>query len=137
MVGTHDATSSVAHLDSVALLADECKVGHECKIEADGTGIRAALLTSLRSDKNPGVRLKALEGLQPYIAQDDKVRDAVLQSLLSDASASVRTRAISMLEPVDSDTSVRQALRTVSTTDTNPYIRTVSTQVLAGASSLQ
>jgi hypothetical protein len=42
-----------------------------------------------------------------------------------------------MLEPVDSDTSVRQALRTVSTTDNNPYIRTVSTQVLAGTSSLQ
>jgi hypothetical protein len=137
MIGAHDATTSVAHLDSVALLADECRIGHECKIEADGTGIRAALLTSLRTDKNPGVRLKALEGLQPYIAQDDKVRDAVLQSLLSDANASVRTRAISMLEPVDSDTSVRQALRTVSTRDDNPYIRTVSTQVLAGASTLQ
>jgi hypothetical protein len=137
MVGTHDATTSVAHLDSVALLADECRVGHECKVESDGTGIRAALLTSLRTDKNPGVRLKALEGLQPYVAQDDKVRDAVLQALLSDASATVRTRAISMLEPVDSDTSVRQALRTVSTRDENPYIRTVSTQVLAGASSLQ
>jgi hypothetical protein len=137
MVATHDATTNVVRVDSVALLADECKIGHECKIEADGTGIRAALLTSLRTDKNPGVRLKALEGLEPYIAQDDKVRDAVLQSLLSDSSASVRTRAISMLEPVDSDMSVRQALRTVSTRDENPYIRTVSTKVLAGASSLQ
>lgn len=137
LVATHDATTNIVRVDSVALLADECKVGHECKVEADGTGIRAALLTSLHTDKNPGVRLKALEGLQPYVAQDDKVRDAVLQSLLSDSSASVRTRAISMLQPVDSDTSVRQALRTVSTTDSNPYIRTVSTQVLAGASSLQ
>jgi hypothetical protein len=137
MVGTHDATTNVVRVSSVELLADECKVGHECRVEADGSGIRAALLTSLRTDKSPGVRLKALEGLQPYVAQDDKVRDAVLQALLSDSNAGVRTRAISMLEPVDSDMSVRQALRTVSTRDDNPYIRTVSTQVLAGASTLQ
>ena len=42
-----------------------------------------------------------------------------------------------MLEPVQSDTSVRQVLRTVSTMDENPYIRTVSTQALQGSSSIQ
>jgi hypothetical protein len=137
MVGTHAATTNVVRVDSVALLAAECRNGHECKIESDGTGIRAALLTSLRTDRSAGVRLKALEGLQPYITQDDKVRDAVLQSLLTDASSTVRQRAISLLEPVQSDTSVRQVLRTVSTTDENPYIRTVSTEALAGSSSIQ
>ena len=139
----HGATSVrcdrrfVAGASSVALLANECKVGHACKPESDGTGIRAALLTSLHTDKNPGVRLKALEGLQPYVTQDERVRDAVLQALLSDSSATIRTRAISLLEPVQSDTSVRQVLRTVSTTDENPYIRTVSTQALEGSSSIQ
>jgi hypothetical protein len=137
VVGMKAATTPVVRVDSVALLADECRVGHECKVESDGSGIRAALLTSLRTDKNPGVRLKALEGLQPYVTQDDSVRDAVLQALLSDPNATVRTRAISLLEPVQSDTSVRQVLRTVSTTDDNPYIRTVSTQALAGSSSIQ
>jgi hypothetical protein len=137
MVGTRAATTNVVRVDSVALLAAECRIGHECKIESDGTGIRAALLTSLRTDKSAGVRLKALEGLQPYITQDDKVRDAVLQSLLMDSSSTVRQRAISLLEPVQSDTSVRQVLRTVSTTDENPYIRTVSTEALAGSSSIQ
>jgi hypothetical protein len=137
MVGTHAATTNVVRVDSVALLADACKGQHKCKPEGDGTGIRAALLTILRTDKNPGVRLKALDGLEPLIPQDDGVRDAVLQSLLTDTNPAVRTRAISLLEPVDSDTSVRQALRTVSTTDENPYIRTVSTQVLAGTSTLQ
>ncbi len=137
MVGTHAATSNDVRVDSVSYLADECKIGHECKVDADGSGIRAALLTSLRTDKNPGVRVKALEGLQPYVAQDDSVRDAVLQALLTDTSASVRTRAVSLLEPVNSDTSVRQVLRTVSTRDANPYIRTVSTAALAGSSSIQ
>lgn len=137
MMGTHSSDTSAVRVDSVALLADECRLGHSCRIETDGTGIRAALLASLRTDKNPGVRLKALEGLQPYVAQDEHVRDAIAQALLVDASSVVRTRAISILEPVQSDTSVRQVLRTVSTTDDNPYIRTVSTQALQGSASIQ
>jgi hypothetical protein len=137
MVGTRAAADNGVRVDSVALLASECKVGHECKNEDDGAGIQGALLTSLRTDKSPGVRLKALEGLQPYVTKDDKVRDAILQALLNDSNATVRTRAISLLEPVQSDTSVRQVLRTVSATDANPYIRTVSTQALQGSSSIQ
>ncbi len=137
MMGTHSADTNSVRVDSVALLADECKQGHSCRVETDGTGIRATLLASLRTDKNPGVRLKALEGLQPYVAQDEHVRDAVAQALLGDQSSLVRTRAISILEPVQSDTSVRQVLRTVSTSDENPYIRTVSTQALLGSSSIQ
>jgi hypothetical protein len=49
----------------------------------------------------------------------------------------VRTRAISLLQPVESDSSVRQVMRTVSTTDDNPYIRTVSTHALAGTADIQ
>ena len=137
MVGAMASSSNVVHMDSVGLLADECRVGHECVVEADGTGIRNALLTSLRTDKSPAVRLKVLEGLQPYVSQDERVRDAVAQALLTDSSAAVRTKAIAMLEPVQSDTSVRQVLRTVSTTDENPYIRTVSSQALLGSASIQ
>ena len=137
MMGTHSSDTNTVRVDSVALLADECRLGHGCRVETDGTGIRAALLASLRTDRNPGVRLKALEGLQPYVAQDEHVRDAIAQALLVDQSSLVRTRAIALLEPVQSDTSVRQVLRTVSTTDENPYIRTVSTQALQGSSSIQ
>ncbi len=137
MMGTKSATENGVRVDSVALLANECRNGHECKMESDGSGIRTALVNSLRTDKSPSVRMKALEGLQPYVTQDDKVRDAVLTALMTDSSATVRTKAISMLEPVNSDTSVRQVLRTVSTRDENPYIRTVSTQELMGSSSIQ
>ena len=137
MVGTRAATSMIVHTNSVALLANECRVGHECQFDPDGTGVRNALLVSLRSDKNPSVRLKVLEGLQPYVSQDERVRDAVAQALLTDSSSAVRSKAISMLEPVQSDSSVRQVLRTVSTNDDNPYIRTVSTQALRGSASIQ
>jgi hypothetical protein len=137
MVGTHAAENVNVRADSVGMIADECKIGHECKMEPDGSGLRATLLASLRADRNPKVRLKALDGLQPYVSQDSQVRDAVAQVLLTDNSALVRTKAIAILEPVQSDTSVRQVLRTVSTTDENPYIRTVSTEALRGTSSIQ
>ena len=61
----------------------------------------------------------------------------VLEALMHDSNADVRTRAISLLAPVESDSSVRQVMRTVSTTDENPYIRTVSTQALQGTADIQ
>ncbi|SNS31291.1 Putative zinc-finger [Granulicella rosea] len=137
MLGTKAAANNGVRVDSVALLADECRAGKQCTGEDAGSGIRGALLVSLRYDKNPGVREKALEGLQPYIGQDQRVRDAVLDALMHDSNATVRTKAIGMLQPVQSDSSVRQVLRTVSTTDENPYIRTVSTQALQGSASIQ
>ncbi len=127
--------------ESVSLLAHECRAGHQCEGGGDpvrsGQGFREALLVSLRYDKSPQVRLKALEGLQPYVGSDQRVRDVVLESLMRDPSANVRTQAISMLEPVHADSSVRQVLHTVSTQDENPYIRTASMQALEGADGIQ
>jgi hypothetical protein len=132
MLGTKLATDNKVHLDSVALLSNECLVGHQCDGVAAGgdvsADIRGTLLTSLRTDSDAGVRLKALEGLQPYVTSDDRVRDAVTQSLLHDASAQVRGTAVSLLTPVRADTTVRQALRTVSTQDVNPAVRNASFQ---------
>ncbi len=136
MVGTKAAATNVVRMETVALLANECRVGHACKSEDDGA-VRKVLLASLRTDKDPSVRMSALVGLQPYVSQDQQVRDAVSQTLLMDASSEVRRKAISTLEPVQSDASVRQVLRTVSTMDENPYLRTVSTQALMGSSSIQ
>jgi hypothetical protein len=56
---------------------------------------------------------------------------------MHDSSADVRGQAVSMLEPVQADSSVRQALRTVSTQDTNPAIRDASFHVLQGTSDIQ
>jgi len=137
MIATKTPATNAVRTDSVALLANECRTGHQCAGEPDGAGIRSALLVSLRYDKNPNVRLNALEGLQPYVAEDHKVRDAVLEALMHDTSPQVRTRAISLLQPVESDSSVRQVMRTVSTTDENPYIRNVSTHALAGTADIQ
>ena len=131
-------TDNGLRAQSVNLLAEECKAGRRCEHGKEGdTGIRDALLVSLRYDKSPAVRLRALEGLQPYIGEDQKVRDAVLESLMRDSSAEVRTHAIGMLEPVEGDSSVRQVLHTVSTQDENPYIRNASMQALGNVDGIQ
>jgi hypothetical protein len=137
LVGTKAAATNGVRADSVALLANECKEGHACLNGTDGQGIRSALLVSLRYDKNAGVRLKALEGLQRYVGQDQRVRDAMLEALMHDEDPHVRTTAIDMLQPVQADSSVREVLRTVSTQDENPYIRTASFQALQGAPDIQ
>ena len=136
LIGTKAAANNGIRSNSVELLANECRIGHSCVGGGDGS-IRDGLLVSLRYDKSPSVRLAALEGLQPYVAEDQRVRDAVLEALMHDSNAGIRTRAISLLQPVESDSSVRQVMRTVSTTDENPYIRTVSTHVLAGTPDIE
>ena len=137
MMGSAENSASGVRESSVAALVEECKAGHRCQAESDGKGIRNALLVALRYDKNPAVRLKALEGLQPYIAQDKHVRDAVLECLMHDPNASVRAASVGVLPPVQADASVRQVLRTLSTQDANPYIRTASWNVLQGSGDIQ
>jgi hypothetical protein len=137
MMGMRPAATSGVRADSVALISNECKADHNCTIQADGKGIRESLMVSLRYDKDARVRMTALEGLQSLVGKDHRVRDAISEAMLHDPEALVRRAAIEMLVPVQSDSSVRQALRTVSIQDENPYIRTASYQALQGSGDIQ
>lgn len=136
-MGSMDDSVGGVRERSVSLLVSECVAQHSCVLGEDGTGIRSALLVSLRYDKNPADRLKALEGLQPYIAQDKRVRDAVLDLMMHDPNPNVRQAGFHLLPPVQSDSSVRKVLRTLSTQDENPYIRTASFQALQTSGDIQ
>jgi hypothetical protein len=133
MLASENSASAGVRDDSVGLLADECRAGHKCQ----ASGIRDALMVALRYDRNAGVRMKALEGLQPYVSEDMRVRDAVLQALLTDSEPSIRTEAVNILGPVEADTSVQQVLHTVANSDHNPHIRTVSREVLSRVPQIQ
>lgn len=126
MMASEDGATPGIRDNSVGLLAAECRAGHSC----NAAGIRDALMVALRYDKNEGVREKALRGLESYVAQDMRVRDAVLEALLNDSDPRIRSEAITLLEPVEADTTVRQVLSTVATSDQSPQIRNVSRQVL-------
>jgi len=134
MLASQHSSSAGVRGDSVKLLAAECKAGHSCQKAA---GIRDALMVALRYDKNEDVREKALEGLEPYVSEDVRVRDAVLAALMNDGDPRIRTEAINLLTPVEGDTSVRQVLHSVADTDRNPYIQTVSRQVLSREPEIQ
>jgi len=133
MMASENSASPAVRDDSVALLAAECRAGHSCQ----PSGIRDALMVALRYDKSAKVRQKALEGLEPYVAEDIRVRDAVLESLLNDNDPGVRAEAIGLLTPVDADTSVRQVLYSVSNSDQDSQIRDVSRQVLSRVPEIQ
>ena len=126
LVGAQNGVDPDVQQNSVSLLAEECRAGHACP---DGP-VRKALLVALRYDKSPEVRLKALNGLQPYVAEDMHVRDSILEALMRDPDADVRSRAIELLQPVQDDSSVQEVLHTVASEDANPHIRTVSREVL-------
>jgi anti-sigma factor RsiW len=126
MLASENSASAGVRDDSVGLLAAECRAGHSCQ----AAGIRDALMVALRYDRNAGVRLKALDGLEPYVAEDVRVRDAVLEALMNDSDPRVRSQAVSILAPVEGDMSVRQVLHTVANSDQSAQIRTVSREVL-------
>ncbi len=112
--------NSGVRVDSVNLLAQNPEDQH----------VRDALMFALHYDKNPGVRLKALDGLGPYVATDTRVRDAVLEALMGDANPGVRSKAITLLQPVRGDSSVRGVLQKLAQDDKNTFIRTESQRVL-------
>ena len=138
MLASQNASSPVVRNDSVALLASECRAGHGCRTaDVQGSDIREALMVALRYDRSAAVRQKALDGLEPYVGEDMQVRDAVLEALMNDPDAKIRSQAISILQPVEADTSVRQVLSTVATSDANSQIRNASRMVLRRVSEVQ
>ena len=137
LTGTHAAADSNVRANSVSLLADECRAGHACLGGPDPKGIRNQLLVSMLYDEDAGVRLTALQGLQRYVDQDPRVRDAVAEALSRDPNAEVRKQAVATLVPVKTDSAVRQVLRTVSTQDVNPYVRTISYNALQDSADIQ
>jgi hypothetical protein len=133
LLGAQSRLSPDVRAHSVGLLADECLAGHEC---GDGP-VRDALMIALRRDKDAAVRLRALDGLEPYVGEDRKVRDVVVNALMKDPDPKIRIKAVDLLQPVDSDSSVRTALHSVADSDQNPYLRTVSRQMLNGLPEIQ
>lgn len=121
LLATRSNRNSDVRLDSINLL----------KTKAQDNDVRDALVSSLRYDKNPGVRLTALDGLKGYVKDDVHVRDAVLEALLHDSNAGVRSEAIALLDAVKADTSVREALQNLAQHDQNAYIRSQSQRYLA------
>ena len=113
--------NSGVRMDSVDLLTQK----------PDVSQVRDALIYALQYDTNPGVRLKALDGLGSFVKDDVRVRNAVLEALVSDANPGVRTEALRLIEPVKADGSVRGVLMTLAAKDQSQYIKSQARTMLA------
>jgi hypothetical protein len=113
--------NSGVRMDSVDLLTKK----------PDVLQVRDALIYAQQYDTNPGVRLKALDGLGGFVKDDVQVRDAVLQALVSDSNPGVRTEAMRLIEPVKADGSVRGVLMTLAAKDQSQYIKSQARTMLA------
>jgi hypothetical protein len=120
LLGTKNRSNSDVRLGSIGILKDQ----------AQENQVRDVLVSSLRFDPNPGVRLSALGALKSYVKDDVRVRDAVLEALLHDNNPGVRQAAIGLLDPVKADTAVREALRNLAARDQDQFIRTQSQKYL-------
>jgi HEAT repeat protein len=83
--------------------------------------VRRALLQALQHDPNPGVRLKALEGLKQFAAEPD-VRSTLAGVLLADDNPGVRTQAIDLLIQKREEDIVG-VLQELMQKDNNNYVR--------------
>ena len=127
LLASRNQTNSGVRIDSVNLLSQK----------SDENNVREVLMSALRYDKNPGVRLKALEGLKGVIKTDTRVRDAVLEALLHDTNGGVRSEALRVLQPVKADSSVRITLEELARNDKNSYIKLESERMLGSLPQLQ
>jgi hypothetical protein len=127
LLASRSQTNSGVRIDSVNLLSQK----------SDENNVREVLMSALRYDKNPGVRLKALEGLSGVIKTDTRVRDAVLEALLHDTNSGVRSEALHVLQPVKADSSVRITLEELARNDKNAYIKLESERMLGSLPQLQ
>jgi HEAT repeat protein len=91
------------------------------KSRAENDAIRAALVSSLKNDRNPGVRLKALESLRGFEA-DALVRSALLEAAVRDGNPAVRIEAIDQLAK-QRDQVVILTLQQLAERDPNTFIR--------------
>jgi hypothetical protein len=121
LFAAHNNYNSGVRMDSVNLLTRNPEDLHA----------REALAYALRYDSNPGVRIKALSGLGPYVKDDVRVRDAVLEALLNDSNPGIRIQALQLLDPCRADGSVRAVLERLARTDDSKYIRSQAQMMLA------
>jgi hypothetical protein len=127
LLASRNQSNSGVRIDSVNLLSQK----------SDENNVREVLMSALRYDKNPGVRLKALEGLKGVIKTDTRVRDAVLEALMHDTNSGVRAEALRVLQPVKADSSVRITLEELARSDKNAFIKLESERMLGSLPQLQ
>jgi len=91
--------------------------------------IQRLLLSAVRDENNPGVRVESV-GMLKECAQSSPVRAALLDAVRHDPNPGVRLKALEGLKAFGSDAAVRQALADVLLRDDNAGVRIEAIHVL-------
>jgi hypothetical protein len=95
----------------------------------DDPNIQALLLSAIREESNPGVRVESIGVLQNS-ADSEQVRQALIDAVSHDPNAGVRLKALEGLKPYAGDAAVRKTLANVLLKDDNPGVRGQAINVL-------
>ncbi len=88
----------------------------------DDPGIQRMLLTAVRDEANPGVRVESMALLRNQ-AGSTIVRQALLEAVAHDPNPGVRLKALDGLNTFAADPAVRRTLSRVLLDDSNPGVR--------------
>lgn len=90
--------------------------------ELDDPRIQQLLLSAVREESNPGVRVESI-GVLKDSADSEVVRQALIDAVSHDPNAGVRLKALEGLKPYAGDARVRKALANVLLKDDNAGVR--------------
>ncbi len=91
--------------------------------------IQGLLLTAVREEANPGIRVESI-GMLKNGADSAEVRQALVDALTHDPNAGVRLKALEGLKSYAGDSSVRKTLANVLLKDDNPGVRVQAIDLL-------
>ncbi|HVW85903.1 MAG TPA: HEAT repeat domain-containing protein [Bryobacteraceae bacterium] len=91
--------------------------------------IQELLLSAVREESNPGVRVESI-GVLKNNADSEQVRQALLDALTHDPNAGVRLKALEGLKPYAGNEAVRRTLANVLLKDDNPGVRVQAIDLL-------
>lgn len=91
--------------------------------------IQALLLSAVREETNPGVRVESISVLRNSADSDD-IKNALINAVSGDPNAGVRLKAIEGLRQYGRDAAVRKALANVLLKDDDPGIRVQAIDLL-------
>ena len=91
--------------------------------------IQELLLTAVREDSNPGIRVESI-GMLKNSTDSEEVRSALLDALTHDPNAVVRLKAIEGLKSYAGNSAVRRTLANVLLKDDNPGVRVQAIDLL-------
>lgn len=101
----------------------------------DDARMQRMLAYALVNERNPGVRLKAINALDVAtpVAQDDDIKRALIVALKTDPNAAVRKHSLHYLYKVPFDDDIKNACLFVLINDDNPGMRVAAINMLAAA----